>query len=1604
MRLPKLLPKLFAVILYTICTLRISAADGTITANFNESIAPLQLFNGTGDPPNGNTDYTVRVVDGVARHQAPVGTAGVMSMTGFLDLPTGSYPIVGDLTVAWTFPRVDDLLALGNNRTSATGLAVSGLWISGQPNQWGLTPNLNGLWGGFFWNQAGGARSVIRQGTVNLASEPFTATTSVSYRLEKRDGMLSLWAQYDGQAWHQVGSNVTIPLAALNNSLDVGATHLRVIDNSGGAMDVAADDLSWTGPGIVTTTQLATVSVTVGTGGAVQGAGDFPIGSQVTLTALPESGYRLAAWTGTQDDQSMSPTMTISLTGNVNIQAAFTPDSAGSLPVRIGGPYVDYAKDLYLDADGSILVTGYFQGTVDFDPGEGVVYRTAQGDPSDSIMGGNRIDIFLARFSPVGRLEWVRTFGGQGPDMPHTVRTDAGGNILLTGYFSGQADFDSSSASVELNAGAYGRDVFVAKYNPDGTLLWVRGFGDVEIDTLDENGRDEANDLALDDAGNVIITGFFNGTIDMDQTDGQDAEDTFTSSNNSRDIFVASYAPDGAFRWGFSLGSSGQDHGAAIRVASDGSFWLAGLFSGAVDMDPQSGSSMLNSAGGWDAFLAHYSANRSLLSASRFGGTGTDQVRPGALALAADGRIMIAGSFQSTVVTETNTLVSAGLDDAFLASYQPNGSMGWVIPAVSGTRMDFIHRIGLDAASNAYVCGSFVGLADANPGTDAALLTGLGTSGASDTFVAKYTSTGAYVWSYAFGGNASGQSSLGLATAVVVDPVGNIYAAGRFHGTGDLTPGPSESVLSSAGSADAFIVRIDISLNSSLSQSHILSYSADTNGSVSGTNPQTVNHGANSSAITAVPNAGYRFVQWSDGVTDNPRTDASVQGNITVSASFSSLDIVSVVQASVQMVSSSATLSMTLSSNPAPDSMAYQWQLNGVNISGATGTVTAAQAIDGSSISLNLSTIPNATKGKILTCVLTPSRSSIAYAAFTTSGIAIANTAPTAPMVSITPNPANQTENLIVSATGSTDFDGDTVTYIYSWTKNGVDQLISSATLNSSFTNKSEIWEVTVTPNDGTINGTATKVSITISNITPTISSVIPSSTNGITSDLITINVVAADADGSIVSYGYDFDNDGIIELTTTKDSATHHFPKGANTVSVTVTDDSGSTAMATSSGIINISNTAPVVSAGADFSGATNVVVELLAEGSDVDTSDKLSYIWSPIPENSVSLSGNTTKKASFIPKTSGTYVFQVTLSDGSLSTSDNVTVSIEDPFITLDDNNLAPITDADVVTRILTNPTTASDLGLAVNNVADLAKFDLTPAQTDSVLANIASVTSVDSSITINASQTSQLLAALDNIVKAGNKLENDRLTSNQITSLSSSISSMLSLTTMTSTQTAKAAQVLDQVIEQQGGTTTVMGNAQVQDLGKVVKQLVAGLVTSAAVGTPVEIDNTNIKIFVQAIDFSSTSTEVTAGNATKGFQIKLPVGLSSNVMAVSLSKVTVNPHKGETNTEPIGDVVSFTLTNVADSSGTTSLRKPVTITIPFDKTQLVAGTTSIPMFFDETTKMWKTDGISGINVDNTAGTITFSVTHLTDFASFSAPTNTTGSSGGGGGCLFR
>jgi hypothetical protein len=144
-----------------------------------------------------------------------------------------------------------------------------------------------------------------------------------------------------------------------------------------------------------------------------------------------------------------------------------------------------------VDGGGNVLVTGSFQGAVDFGGGP--------------LTSAGSTDIFVAKHSGTdGTHLWARRFGGASFDGASGVAVDGAGNVLVTGSFQGTVNLGGGPLT---SAGS--TDIFVAKHSgTDGTHLWARRFGG----TSSDGG---VPDVAVDGAGNVLVTGSFQGTVDF---------------------------------------------------------------------------------------------------------------------------------------------------------------------------------------------------------------------------------------------------------------------------------------------------------------------------------------------------------------------------------------------------------------------------------------------------------------------------------------------------------------------------------------------------------------------------------------------------------------------------------------------------------------------------------------------------------------------------------------------------------------------------------------------------------------------------------------------------------------------------------------------------------------------------------------------------------------------------------------------------------------------------------------------------------------------------------------------------------------------------------
>ena len=453
----------------------------------------------------------------------------------------------------------------------------------------------------------------------------------------------------------------------------------------------------------------------------------------------------------------------------------------GQVLFKIGGPHTDAGQHVIVDDDGNIYIAGWFQGTVDFDPGPEAAMRTASGDPSNLLTGKDETDIFLAKYDPAGKYLWVVTLGAEGPDKPLSLDLDPEGHVVLAGRF-----FIDGEGRTRT---------FIAKYDGDGALLWVFELDPDGLPPSDDEDAAFEPTLALSAAsnGHIAVTGSFRGTIDLDPSGKAGADAVFTSDFGSSDIFVAVYSSLGEYRWGAALGSPGEDQGRAVRMDAEGRIVIAGLLSGGL-------------------FVAKFDASGELLWESRAGGSGSIQVASGALALDDIGGILLTGEFSRTADFdpdgETPPLIARGERDIFTAKYATDGAFLWAVGAGSVYR-DFGAAVAVDKSGNVFVTGSFSGATDFDPGEKENILIPKGGPEVGDIFLVKYDPEGKWLWARSFGGPENDPDKLQAGWDLAVDGRGNAFVTGRFHLSADFDPGPSSEFLTSEGCADVFLAQFD---------------------------------------------------------------------------------------------------------------------------------------------------------------------------------------------------------------------------------------------------------------------------------------------------------------------------------------------------------------------------------------------------------------------------------------------------------------------------------------------------------------------------------------------------------------------------------------------------------------------------------------------------------------------------------------------------------------------------------------------------------------------------------------------------------------------------
>ncbi|NTX67114.1 hypothetical protein HUA74_41350 [Myxococcus sp. CA051A] len=358
----------------------------------------------------------------------------------------------------------------------------------------------------------------------------------------------------------------------------------------------------------------------------------------------------------------------------------------------------------------------------------------------------------LARFQPLelNRREWTATHGG----------VDGFGDLAVQP--------DGHTALV----GTANSDILVARFDPQGQLLWSRRFGD-------ENYQ-QATGISVDSEGNLVITGDYWGLLDF----GGGPLPCRGEPGYPR-AFVAKFAASGEHVWSRCFGDGGQQQTGTLAVASDGDVYVSGYFAGSIDY----GDGPIPAKGPLNQFVVRLAGSSGAPVWNNLYEAGPVSTLA-SLAVDAAGNLFISSGYVDTLSFHGVPWLSAPGFNVYVLKLDAHGEPLWA-KSFGPLRNQTFWRLAADPSGNVVATGAFIGTVDHGGGPLS--------SGDGDVFVVSLDGEGHHRWSRSFGG-----PGFDWGYDVDVDFAGSVVVTGSFSTSIDF----GEGLLTSAGGEDIFVAKL----------------------------------------------------------------------------------------------------------------------------------------------------------------------------------------------------------------------------------------------------------------------------------------------------------------------------------------------------------------------------------------------------------------------------------------------------------------------------------------------------------------------------------------------------------------------------------------------------------------------------------------------------------------------------------------------------------------------------------------------------------------------------------------------------------------------------
>ncbi|MBP7169649.1 MAG: hypothetical protein KBA42_05115, partial [Bacteroidales bacterium] len=249
----------------------------------------------------------------------------------------------------------------------------------------------------------------------------------------------------------------------------------------------------------------------------------------------------------------------------------------------------------------------------------------------------------------------------------YQIRYAKSGNIYVLGSYKSHFILDGNTYNGYPDQSSTKLDIFLAKFNTTGNVVWVRTMGGSE--------GDQPDDLAIDNQENIYVSGFFQGTCDFG------LGNTLTSSGGN-DGFMVKYNSSGTFQWvrKVAYGISGNERISSISIGKDGNLYVAGMSqsSSFTVGDGTNEQSYTNADSNRDLFLASFTPSGIYRWSRQIPGNNNSALFR-AIAVDETNNLYVGGVLGGTLTIDGTPYTSAGSGDIILVKASPtDGSAIWV--------------------------------------------------------------------------------------------------------------------------------------------------------------------------------------------------------------------------------------------------------------------------------------------------------------------------------------------------------------------------------------------------------------------------------------------------------------------------------------------------------------------------------------------------------------------------------------------------------------------------------------------------------------------------------------------------------------------------------------------------------------------------------------------------------------------------------------------------------------------------------------------------------------------------------------------------------------